>query len=60
MYLNSSLNLIHLSLEPEEDARTIEVRAIADAMEQADKLRLVANMPLHEVIKTRCDQDAQH
>lgn len=36
------------------------MRAIADAVKQADKLRLVADMPLHEVIKTRCDQDAQH
>lgn len=53
------LHPIHLLLEPEEDTRTIEVRAVADPMEQADKLRLVANMPLHEVIKARCDQDAQ-
>ena len=51
---------IHLLLKPEEDTRTIEVRAVTDAMEQADKLRLVADMPLHEVIKTRCDQDTQH
>lgn len=36
------------------------MRTVADAMEQADKLRLVADMPLHEVIKAKCDQDAQH
>lgn len=53
-------NLIHLLLEPEEDSRTIEVCTVADAMEQADKLRLVADMVLHEIIKARCDQDAQH
>ncbi len=54
------LHPIHLFLEPEEDTRTIEVRAVTDAMEQANKLRFVADMPLHEVIKVRCDQDAQH
>lgn len=54
------LHPIHLLLKPEEDTRSIKVRAVADAMEQADKMRLVADMPLHEVIKTRCDQDAQH
>lgn len=54
------LHLIHLLLKPEEDTRTIEVRAVTDAMEQADKRCLVADMPLHEVIKTRCDQDTQH
>lgn len=53
------LHPIHLPLEPEEDTRTIEVRAVANAVEQADKLRLVADMPLHEVIKARCDQNAQ-
>ena len=47
-------------MEPEKDARTIEVRTVADAVKQADKLRLVADMVLHEVIKARCDQDAQH
>lgn len=47
-------------MEPEEDSRTIEVRAVTDAMEQANKLRFVADMPLHEVIKVRCDQEAQH
>lgn len=36
------------------------MRAVANAVEQADKMRLVADMPLHEVIKTGCDQDAQH
>lgn len=59
MYLSSSLNLIHLSLEPEENTRTIEVRTVADAMEQADKLRLVADLILHEVIEAEGDQDAQ-
>ena len=54
------LHPVHLLLEPEEDTGTIEVRAVADPMEQANKLRFVADMPLHEVIKTRCDQDAQH
>lgn len=53
------LHPIHLPLEPEEDTRTIEVRAVTDAVEQADKLRFVANMPLHEVIKAKCNQKAQ-
>lgn len=53
------LHPIHLFLEPEEDTRTIEVRAVADAVKQADKLRLVTNMPLHEVIKAKCNQNAQ-
>lgn len=54
------LHPIHLLLEPKENTGTIEVRAVTDAVEQADKLRLVADMVLHEVIKARCDQDAQH
>ena len=36
------------------------MRAVADAVKQADKLRLVTDMPLHEVIKAKCNQDAQH
>lgn len=54
------LHPIHLLLEPEENTRTIEVRTVADAVKQADKSRLVADMPLHEVIKTKCDQNTQH
>lgn len=60
MYLNSSLNLIHLSLEPEEDTGTIEMSPITDAVEDKDKLRLVADLILHEVIKAKCNQNAQH
>lgn len=52
-------NLIHLLLKPEEDSRTIEVRVVTDAMEQADKRCLVANLILHEVIEAEGDQDAQ-
>lgn len=53
------LHPVHLLLKPEENTRPIEVRAVADAMEQADKLRLVADMVLHEVIETKSDQNAQ-
>ena len=51
---------IHLLLASEEDTRTIEVRAVTDAMEQADKRCLVANLILHEIIKAKCNQNAQH
>lgn len=54
------LHPVHRLLEPEEDTRTIEVRTVANAMEQADKLRLVADLILHEVIETKSDQDTQH
>lgn len=50
---------IHLFLKPEEDTRSIEMRAVADAMEQADKLRLVADLILHEVIEAEGDQNTQ-
>ena len=43
-------------MEPEENARTIEVRAIADPTEQADEFRLVANVPLHEVVEPHGNQ----
>lgn len=42
---------VHLLLEPEEDTRTIEVRAVTDPVEQADEFGLVADVPLHEVIE---------
>lgn len=57
--ISETLHPIHLLLKPEENTRPIEVRAVADAMEQADKLRLVADMVLHEVIETKSDQNAQ-
>lgn len=53
------LHPIHLLLEPKENTGTIEVRAVTDAVEQADKLRLVADLILHEVIKAKCNQNAQ-
>lgn len=56
----SILHPVHLLLEPEEDTRTIEVRAVTDPMKQADELGLVADVPLHKVIKSERYQDAQH
>lgn len=47
---------VHLLLEPEEDSRTIEVRAVTDPMEQANELGLVADMPLHEVVEPHGNQ----
>lgn len=54
------LHPIHLLLEPEEDTRTIEVRAVTNAVEDEHQMRLVADVPLHKVIKSERYQDAQH
>lgn len=43
-------------MEPEENARTIEVRAVADPTEQADEFRLVTDVPLHEIVEPHGNQ----
>lgn len=47
---------VHLLLEPEEDTRTIEVRAIADSVKNQQKMCLVADLVLHEVIEPHGNQ----
>lgn len=52
----SILHPVHLLLEPEEDARAVEVRAVAESVENQQKMRLVTNLVLHEVIEPHGNQ----
>ena len=54
--LSTLLHPVHRLLEPEEDTRTIEVRAVTDPVEQANELGLVADVPLHEVVEPHGNQ----
>lgn len=53
------LNTIDGFLQPEKDTRTVQMRAVADPMQQMQKTGFATDLPLHEVIETECDQQAE-
>lgn len=53
------LNTINGFLQPEKDTRTVQMRAVADPMQQMQKTGFATDLPLHEVIETECDQQAE-
>lgn len=53
------LNTINGFLQPEKDTRTVQMRAVADPMQQMQKTGFATDLPLHEIIETECDQQAE-